>query len=178
MNTFSKYKPLWVKILADEDQVAQAMVHFGKDWIGFKNAVEFEKSFEAGRHSKKEWSADREHLGSSIYGWLARADDYRAEGKTGDYLRRNAELKTLSDIVQEEKQDKDTIVLNLANEIETKTQNLDEMQSKFNEQNLSLSRMLQEKDRLQQAFFEGSLQHSHSQGYTLLQCVCQLQLFA
>lgn len=154
MNTFSKYKPLWVKILSDEDQVAQAMVHFGKDWIGFKNAVEFEKSFEAGRHSKKEWSADREHLGSSIYGWLARADDYQAEGKTGDYLRRNAELKTLSDIVEEEKQDKDTIVLNLANEIESKTQNLDEMQSKFNEQNLSLSRMLQEKDRLQQTFFE------------------------
>lgn len=155
MKTFSKYKPLEVEVFHDEqDQTAQAVVHFDKGWIGFKNAVEFEKSFEAGRHSKKEWSANKGSFGSSIYGWFARADDYHSEGKIGDYLRQKGELKTLSDIVQEAKQDKETIVENLANEIDMKNQNLDEMHAKFNEKTMSLSRMLEEKDKLHQAFYD------------------------
>lgn len=98
--------------------------------------------------------ADKESPGSGIYGWFARADDYHAEGKIGDYLRQKGELKTLSDIVNEAKQDKETLVGKLANEIDMNNQTLDEMQSKFNEKTLSLSRMLEEKDRLHQAFYE------------------------
>lgn len=155
MKTFSKYKPLSVELFCDEqDQTAQAVIHFEKGWTGFKNAVEFEKYFEAGRHSRKQWMADKESPGSGIYGWFARADDYHAEGKIGDYLRQKGELKTLSDIVNEAKQDKETLVGKLANEIDMNNQTLDEMQSKFNEKTLSLSRMLEEKDRLHQAFYE------------------------
>lgn len=156
MKTFSKYKPLGVEVFHDEqEQTAQAVVHFEKEWSGFKNAVDFEKSFEAGQHSKKQWIANKGNLGSGIYGWFARADDYNAEGQMGEYLRKNRELKTLSDVMLEGKQDKENIVVNLANEIDMKNENLDEMQSKFNEKAMSLSRMLEEKDKLHQAFYEG-----------------------
>ncbi|KAL2935802.1 Factor of DNA methylation 1 [Bienertia sinuspersici] len=155
MKTFSKYKPLGVEVFSDEqEQTAQAVVHFEKEWTGFKNAVDFEKSFEAGHHSKKEWIANKGNLGPGIYGWFARADDYNEEGQMGDYLRKNRELKTLSDVMQKGKQDKENIVVNLANEIDMKNQTLDEMQSKFNEKAMSLSRMLEEKDKLHQAFYE------------------------
>ncbi|XP_057517058.1 factor of DNA methylation 1-like [Amaranthus tricolor] len=153
MKTFSKYKPLGVEVFHDEvDQTAQAVVHFEKEWNGFKNAVDFEKSFEAGRHSKKEWITSKTNLGAGIYGWFARADDYRAEGQMGEYLRKNRELKTLSEVMERGKQDND--VVNLTNEIDMKNQNLDEMQSKVNEKAMSLSRMLEEKDYLHQAFYE------------------------
>ncbi|KNA06663.1 hypothetical protein SOVF_178930 [Spinacia oleracea] len=155
MKTFSKYKPLGVEVFHDEkEQISQAVIHFEKEWAGFKNAVDFEMSFESGRHSKKEWIAKKGNLGSSIYGWFARADDYHAEGQMGEYLRKNRELKTLSEVMLKGKQDKENMVVTLANEIDMKNQNLDEMQSKVNEKAMSLSRMLEEKDRLHQAFYE------------------------
>lgn len=153
MKTFSKYKPLGVEVFHDEqEQIVQAVVHFEKEWTGFKNAGDFEKSFQAGRHGKKEWIADKENLSSGIYGWFARADDYHAEGQMGDYLRKNCELRTIADVMQMGKQDE--IVVDLANQIDLKNQNLDEMQSKVNEKAMSLSRMLEEKDKLHQAFYE------------------------
>lgn len=156
MKTFSKYKPLGVEVFHDEqEQIVQAVVHFEKEWTGFKNAGDFEKSFQAGRHGKKEWIADKENLSSGIYGWFARADDYHAEGQMGDYLRKNCELRTIADVMQMGKQDE--IVVDLANQIDLKNQNLDEMQSKVNEKAMSLSRMLEEKDKLHQAFYEGQL---------------------
>lgn len=63
------------------------MVYFDKGWIGFKNAVEFEKLFEVGRYSKKEWSVNKGSFGFSIYGWFVCVDDYYLEGKIGDYFR-------------------------------------------------------------------------------------------
>ncbi|GAB2269536.1 hypothetical protein Dimus_004456 [Dionaea muscipula] len=155
LDSFSRYKPRDVEIFYNEqEKSAEGVVKFEKDWTGFKNACEFEKAFESDLHSKKEWLRHRGNLGSSIYGWFARADDYHSEGPTGDYLRRARELKTLSTIIMEAKQDKESIVLNLANEIDMKNENLNELMSKFNEKTMSLSRVLEEKDKLQQAFYE------------------------
>ncbi|CBI40115.3 unnamed protein product, partial [Vitis vinifera] len=127
---------------------------FNNDWTGFMNATAFEKAFEADRHSKKEWNVQKQHPGSNIYGWVARADDYSSEGPVGEYLRNTGELKTISDIVEAAKQDRNTIVANLANEIDLKNENLDELQYKYNEKSMSLSRMLEEKDKLHHAFYE------------------------
>ncbi|KAK9747826.1 hypothetical protein RND81_02G016800 [Saponaria officinalis] len=155
MKTFSKYKPLAVEVFDNEEpQASKAVVHFDEGLSGYFNAVEFEKSFEAGRRSKKEYLANEGHLDHGIYGWIACADDYHAEGQIGHYLRKKGELKTLCDIDQKAKQDKEVLVVTLANEIDLKNQNLDEMQSKVNEKTMSLSRMLEDKDRLHQAFFE------------------------
>lgn len=153
LKEFSKYKPVEAEILRpDGCQDAQCTLVFEKDWNGFKNALEFEKYFEAGRHGRKEWIAQT-NVGPSIYGWLANSDDYHAEGPIGDYLRRKGALKTLSDVAKETNQ-KQQSVFDLAMEIDMKNSDLDELQSKCNEQTLSLSRMLQEKDNLHLAFVE------------------------
>ncbi|KAJ9689277.1 hypothetical protein PVL29_014786 [Vitis rotundifolia] len=155
LKKFSKHKPLEVHTLwNDMDQTALAIVRFNNDWTGFMNATAFEKAFEADRHSKKEWNVQKQHPGSNIYGWVARADDYSSEGPVGEYLCQTGELKTISDIVEAAKQDRNTIVANLANEIDLKNENLDELQYKYNEKSMSLSRMLEEKDKLHHAFYE------------------------
>ncbi|CAK9157448.1 unnamed protein product [Ilex paraguariensis] len=155
---FSKYKPSGIEIfLDDQGLVAQAVVKFDNDWTGFKNAMEFEKFFETEHHSKKEWNVEESHHNSNIYGWIAREDDYNSEGPVGDYLRRKGVLKTIPNLVQEATQHKNYIVANRANEIDMKTENLDELQIKYNEKTLSLSRMLRAKDILHSAFCEGSL---------------------
>lgn len=158
LKKFSKYKPLEVEIFCDDqNQTVQAVVRFDNDWAGFNNAMLFEKSFETNHHSKKEWTAQKEVPGSNIYGWFARADDYNSEGLVGEYLRKKGELKTISNLIQEAALDRNKIVANLATEIDLKNQNLDELQYKYNEKTMSLSRMLEEKDMLHQAFYEGSL---------------------
>ncbi|KAL9265041.1 Factor of DNA methylation 1-like protein [Drosera capensis] len=156
LDAFSKYKPLEVVFFQNkQDKTAEGIVKFEKDWTGFKNACHFEKSFKTHRHSKKDWIKRKGNFGSSIYGWFARVDDYHSEGPLGDYLRGKTELKTLSAIVMEAQQDKANIVVNLASEIDKRNENLNALMSQFNEKTMSLSRVLEEKDKLQQAFYEG-----------------------
>ncbi|KAK9281822.1 hypothetical protein L1049_004728 [Liquidambar formosana] len=155
LKKFSKYRPLEVQTFwNDQEQAAQAIVKFNNDWTGFMNATEFEKSFETDHCSKREWDAQKGQPGSNIYGWVARADDYHSKGPIGDYLCKIGKLRTISDIVQEAAQDRNNVVANLANEIDIKNENLDELQYKYNEKSMSLSRMLEEKDKLHHAFYE------------------------
>lgn len=156
LKKFTNFKPLSVELFWDDKEcIAQAVIRFDSDWNGFKNAMEFEKFFEADEHSKKEWGARSRSLGSNIYGWFARDDDYRSEGAIGDYLRKTGKLKTISDLVQEATQHRNKAVANLANELDLKNDNLDQLQVKYNERTMSLSRMIEEKDMLHRAFSEG-----------------------
>ncbi|KAL8226115.1 hypothetical protein R6Q57_018672 [Mikania cordata] len=155
MKRFSKFKPEVVELLTDDKtQSAIVLVRFNNDWIGFKNAMEFEKSFEAAHHSRKEWNASENPKGSSIFAWLARANDFELQGPIGDYLRTNRELKTIDDLVQELDTTRNKAVVELASEIDMRNENLDDLQIKYNQKTMSLSRMLEEKDHLHQAFFE------------------------
>ncbi|KAJ0794914.1 putative XS domain superfamily protein [Helianthus annuus] len=52
--------------------------------------MEFEKAFGAENLSGS----------SSIYAWLARANDFESQGPTGGYLRMNRDLKTVSEVEQ------------------------------------------------------------------------------
>ncbi|XP_071729397.1 factor of DNA methylation 1-like [Rutidosis leptorrhynchoides] len=154
MMRFSKYKPVGVEILWDDlKQTAQALVSFNNDWTGFRDAMEFEKFFEASEHSKKEWNTSESH--TSIYAWLARANDFNElQGPVGDYIRSNRRLRTISDLVQEAKNTRNKPVVDLAIEIDTKNEDLDDLQAKYNQKTMSLSRMLEEKDNLHVAFYE------------------------
>lgn len=155
LKKFCKYKPLEVTIFMDEQcQTSRAIMRFDKDWTGFKNAMEFEKSFEAEKRSKKEWTSQEACANPDIYGWFARDDDYKAEGPVGEYLRKMGELKTIADLVKEAAQGRNQIVANLTNEIDLKNENFYELQIKYNEKTMSLSRMLEEKDILHRAFCE------------------------
>ncbi|GFQ06746.1 factor of DNA methylation 1 [Phtheirospermum japonicum] len=156
LDKFSKYKPLQIEIFWDDANrsTGQGVVKFDNDWIGFKNAMEYEKAFEAQGRGRKVWVERKDSPGSSIFGWFAGADDYKMEGPVGDYLRRNGELRTISDLVQEATMDRKKLVSNLVNEIDLKNENLDQLQIRYNEKTLSLSRMLEEKDDLHRTFCE------------------------
>lgn len=170
LKKFSTYKPIGIEIFwGDDHQNAQAVLRFDNDWFGFKNAMEFEKSFEADGRSKKEWDEQRTSPGTNLYGWFAREEDYSSEGSVGDYLRRKGELKTIADLVQEATNDKKKIVGNLVSEIDSKNDNLDELQIKYNVNALSLRRMLEEKDELHRSFNEGMfLGYSHLNTHALV----------
>jgi len=151
---FAKYKPLAVHtFLMDGNSVA--VIDFNNDWNGFMNASELEKWFETKRRGKKDWNSMDLQESSEIYGWVAREDDYNCAGSIGDYLRNKGRLRTISDIVQEASQSRNSIVENLANEIDITNENLNKMQYRYNEKTMSLSRMLEEKDKLHNAFVEG-----------------------
>lgn len=157
LKEFAKYKPVDFHIFSiDGGLTAQAVIEFNKDWNGFTNSSDFEKSFENTNHGKKDWNATELKPSSNIYGWVAREDDYQCGGPIGEYLRNKGRLRTVSDIVQEASESSKSIVENLANEIDITNENLNKMQYKYNETTMSLSRMLEEKDKLQSAFVEES----------------------
>ncbi|KAL4559897.1 hypothetical protein LXL04_032043 [Taraxacum kok-saghyz] len=153
MKRFAKYKPEVVDISWDEEKkTTQALVRFKNDMIGFKNAMDFEKSFEVNHRSKKEWDASNKSSSSSIYGWLARLNDFESQGVIGDYLRKNHELKTISDYEQEVAQTRHQVVVELASGIDMKNEILDDMQIKCYQKTMSLSRIVEEIDNIHQAF--------------------------
>ncbi|PHT47593.1 Factor of DNA methylation 1 [Capsicum baccatum] len=182
LKKFSMYTPLEVKLFFDnQGRVSEVVVRFNSDWTGFKGAMEFEKSFEASHCSKQEWKSHRSCPGPNLYGWVAREDDYLEEGAVGEFLREKGELKTISDLIKEETQGRKKVVANLANEIDMKNENLDELQTKFNLNTLSLSQMLVEKDMLHRSFFEESrkmqrLAREHVQKVLMEQEMLSLEL--
>ena len=126
------------------------------------NCAKFEKLFEIEHHSKKEWNAQKTNLGPNCYGWCALADDYDAEGVISDFLHYKGQLRIVSDIDREAAQSRNNVVADLANEIDITNENLNELQYKHNEKTMSLSRMLEEKNRLHKFFEEGLYLHSLS----------------
>ncbi|XP_074274149.1 factor of DNA methylation 2-like [Silene latifolia] len=149
---YAKYRKLGVEFF----QGGEAVIQFGKEWTGFEKAVDFERSFESCKQGKKEWVANRGNLGCGAYGWLAREEDYNLEGQLGEYLRKNTVTKTLVDIDQELKHPSKSKVVTLTNEIDMKTDNMNVLNSKVIEMHLSYSRMLTEKDTMEQDFNEES----------------------
>ncbi|CAM8967965.1 unnamed protein product [Rhodiola kirilowii] len=149
------YKPLDIQTFWDDKcHSLKAIVKFNNDWTGFHDALKFEKGFEASQLSRKEWAERQQNPGTDIYGWVAREEDYNSEGPLGDYLRGTGALRTIADIVKQATQSTNEAVATLASEIDSKNEDLEAMRSRFNEKQMSLSRMLEEKDRLYLAFSE------------------------
>ncbi|GAV78267.1 XS domain-containing protein/XH domain-containing protein/zf-XS domain-containing protein [Cephalotus follicularis] len=130
-----------------------AIVEFNKDWAGFKNAIMFEKSFEVDHRGKEHYYAAKDP-GDQLYGWVARDGDYHSKGLIGDHLRKNADLKTLSDIEQEDERKASTLVSTLTNTLEVKRIRLQEMKSKYRETSQSLSGLMKQKDEMIISFNE------------------------
>ncbi|XP_057969603.1 factor of DNA methylation 1-like [Malania oleifera] len=155
LRKFSEHEPRNVHFIWHEkDFRGYAIFDFNDDWIGFNNAIEFEKSFEVSLHGKKDWDAWRRHPGSKIYGWCAREGDYNSEGPIGVYLREKSELKTVVDIMQEATKARNTVVMNLENELDIANENLDEVQYKYSQKTTSLGKMIEDNKKLHQAYSE------------------------
>ncbi|KAJ6317669.1 hypothetical protein OIU76_013251 [Salix suchowensis] len=99
----TRVQPLWNY----RGHSGTAAVEFNKDWPGLHNAISFEKAYEADHHGKQEWFASSGEK-SGIYCWVARADDYNSNNIIGEHLRKTGDLRTISDLIEEEarKQDK------------------------------------------------------------------------
>ncbi|XP_062089977.1 factor of DNA methylation 1-like isoform X2 [Humulus lupulus] len=155
---FAKYRPSKAQTFWNgNNPTAEVIIEFNDDWIGYNNVNEFEKKFEKDGFSKRHWiNASEMHHGSNIYGWCARADDYNSEGPIGEYLRKNGELKTVSDIVNEDEatQKKLNVLAHLSNENDMLTEDLAELEYKCNEAALSLSRVIDEMKKAEQTFSE------------------------
>lgn len=150
----SKYNPLKViPIWNYRGHTGNAIVDFSKDWSGFKDAMAFENYFEAKHLGKTDWyeNKNKQHV-TEIHGWVARADDYTFGGPVGEYLQKNGDLKTITDLTNEETRKTDKLVANLANEIEVKNKHLQELECKYNQTNLSLDKAMEEKESLLQAY--------------------------
>ncbi|GMY35649.1 factor of DNA methylation 5-like [Fagus crenata] len=153
LKKFSQYQPVEVHVLwKDQDLSGYVILDFGEGWSGLCNVRKFDNDFQAVQHGKKDWDEWKEYPGSELYGWCARADDYHLEGPVGDYLREKAELKTVADIMKESTEERNTTVVNLAKELDITNENLNEMEFKYNEKSMSVSRMIEENDRLHQAY--------------------------
>lgn len=131
-----------------------AVVEFEKDWPGFHCAMKFENSFEAAGKGRKDY-LNEQHRGTEIYGWIGREDDFYSEKAVGDFLRKFGDLKTVQDIEAEEKRKSNKLLLNLSTVIEEKDMHLKEIEVKYNETTLSLNSLMNEKDKMFQAYNEG-----------------------
>ncbi|KAJ0987475.1 hypothetical protein J5N97_005831 [Dioscorea zingiberensis] len=148
----SRFNPLKVNpIWGHSGHSGYAIVEFRKDWTGFKDAMAFENHFEAEHYGKKDWDRRRKYHQhrSDLYGWVARADDYHSRDPFGNHLRKNGDLKTVSDISNEEYRKTGKLVANLANEIEVKNKHLLDLECKYTQTSMSLEKMIEEHDKLQ-----------------------------
>uniref|UniRef100_M0ZZA0 XH/XS domain-containing protein n=1 Tax=Solanum tuberosum TaxID=4113 RepID=M0ZZA0_SOLTU len=125
----------------------KAVVEFGNDWKGFANAIKFQNSYESQHQGKKDYLVSQ-YKGDKLYGWVAKADDYNSSDIIGDYLRKNGDLKSISEVEAEEKRKADSLVSSLANTIEAKRQSLKEIESKCNETSMCLSNVMNQRDAM------------------------------
>ncbi|KAK1375698.1 Factor of DNA methylation like [Heracleum sosnowskyi] len=155
MDKFYKYKPKEVVLFWDGGKlIGETVVKFEINGNGYSNCLEFERFFEYDHRSKKNCVSKKGLINLHMYGWSARTDDYGSPGVVGDFLRKTGELQTISNIVEEEDRGKRDKRRKLQFELDKKNENLDDLKMKYDERNMSLVRLLHEKERLRQDFIK------------------------
>ncbi|OMO62618.1 hypothetical protein COLO4_32992 [Corchorus olitorius] len=141
-----------------------AIVEFNKDWPGLQKALSFEKAYEADDHGKKDWIFANKNDGfkSGLYAWVARADDYKSSSLIGEHLRKTGNLKTVSEIMEEENRKQETLVSDLTNIFETKNKHAMELKTLCSENFKFLEVAMQEKDKLLQSYNEEIVKRQQS----------------
>ncbi|CAH8382489.1 unnamed protein product [Eruca vesicaria subsp. sativa] len=124
-----------------------AFVHFGKDWEAFRNATMFENHFEVNQCGKRDFDSARDR-GDELYGWIAKKEDYYSKTVVGEQLRgqKQGDLVTLSGKEAEQRRKAKTLVSTLENTLETKSSNLQEIESKYKEASTALEKSMKERD--------------------------------
>ncbi|XP_059625242.1 protein INVOLVED IN DE NOVO 2-like [Cornus florida] len=130
-----------------------AIVEFNKDWPGFSNAMMYEKTFEADHKGKRDYYGSK-CLGDKLYGWVARDGDFYSKSIIGDHLRKTGDLKTISEIEAEDERKTTKLLSKLTDVIEEKKMYLKEMECKYNETSLSLTKLITQKDEMHRTYNE------------------------
>ncbi|KAF3774388.1 hypothetical protein EJ110_NYTH53200 [Nymphaea thermarum] len=110
-----------------------AILEFNKGWSGYHSANSFERSFLVDHHGKKEWVEFKGH-GSSMYGWMAREDDYNSADRcVREHLQKHGDLRTVTELEDEEKQKTNILVDKLKQKIDLKNKDLESSQMRLKE---------------------------------------------
>uniref|UniRef100_A0A0D9VW21 Factor of DNA methylation 1-5/IDN2 domain-containing protein n=1 Tax=Leersia perrieri TaxID=77586 RepID=A0A0D9VW21_9ORYZ len=145
---FSRFRPRQVIILWNSnEQVGYAIIKFSENWNGLKDTLAFEKHFNVEKYGKMDWNK-RNCRRDDIYGWVARTDDYNSLGPTGEYLRKNGELKGVCDLEHEGHQRTGRRVDYFARKIEEKNKHLEELMFMNNQNGMKLHRIMEENNQL------------------------------
>ncbi|KAK1647275.1 hypothetical protein QYE76_065080 [Lolium multiflorum] len=129
------------------------VVHFHKDWIGFKDALAFHNYYKSRHLGKMNWN-EAARKGKYIFGWLAKEEDYSSDDPVGMFLSERGELKTVPELQLELSQKTETIITNLTNQISAKSKYLLELECKCNQMDLALQRAMEDTDSLHQRYNE------------------------
>lgn len=131
-----------------------AIVEFENSWVGFTNAMKFEKDFEIDRHGKRDWETKRQK-GDKLYAWVAREEEFKARGIIGEYLRKHGDLKTISGKQREDERKDTKLMSNLANELEVKSKKCKEMERKISRTEVLLRNVMKQKEDMIEGYNEG-----------------------
>ncbi|KAF2555471.1 hypothetical protein F2Q68_00017872 [Brassica cretica] len=125
------------------------IVEFNRDWNGLNDALLFKKAYQEDGHGKKDWlSGGAAATDSSLYAWLANADDYYRANYIGEYLRKMGDLKSISRFAEEEAR-KDHKLVQRLNVISENIQNqLRMLEEKFSKTSIALKCETEEKDKI------------------------------
>ncbi|KAI6668974.1 hypothetical protein NL676_003859 [Syzygium grande] len=142
-----------VQALCDYQNPSEiAVVEFGEDWLGFCNALLFERAYDADHHGRKDWYSSKQRK-TGTYAWVARADDYNSKCIIGEKLREIGDLKTIAETVDKEAQKREELV-SLERKLELKNMQLQEMEEKSKQTSNSLKNLITEKEKLEQSYNE------------------------
>lgn len=150
-----KVHPLWNYL----GHSGFALVDFGKEWSGFKDAILFDKSFEVEHQGKIDYYT-RTNRGDKLYGWVARDDDFHSKSILGTNLRRMGDLKTVSGKEADDQRATTMLVKTLTDDLEKKNVHVKEMQRKYLETDTALENVMKEKEEMIKSFNEGNLKLS------------------
>lgn len=142
--------PLW----GFRGHTGYSIVEFRNEWLGLNDALRFEKAYEANHQGKRDYNGYEER-GDKIYCWVARDDDYYSKTSVGDHLRKNGDLKTISEYQNEENIKNSKLISKLTDTIQDRNMRIREMENKYKETAISLSTVISQKDEMVQAINEG-----------------------
>ncbi|KAG6530458.1 hypothetical protein ZIOFF_012697 [Zingiber officinale] len=128
------------------------IVKFRQSWDGFKNAIDFESHFKANQRGWREWIELQGDVSSTLYGWIARSDDYNEDSYIGRYLRKHGELKTVMQAIKEEIKEIFNLVSNLTNETVVKHQHLHDLAVRYEKTFLVFLQLVYGKVKPHQAY--------------------------
>ena len=164
---FSSFHPVKVHPVYNRGSPTRdAIVEFGKDWSGFRNARAFESHFTMKGYSKKCWKEMKCGRTEPV-GWMARADDYNSLGAIGELLRKNGDLKTLSDIENDGTNKTDKLMANLACQVKKKEMHLEKLESEYNKRSALLDTLMQKREQQEQSYTRGTQEYLVIYAYNL-----------
>ncbi|KAL1204785.1 Factor of DNA methylation 3 [Cardamine amara subsp. amara] len=147
------FNPIRVRTVWDRfGHSGSGIVEFNRDWKGLHDALVFKKAYQEDGHGKKDWlcgAAD-----SSLYAWLANADDYYRANYLGEDLRKTGDLKSTSRFAEEEARKDQKLVQRLNLSSENKQYRLKKLEEKYSKDSIQLKYETEETEKLLRRYSE------------------------